>query len=96
VTANEALVLLASEQIEQSSLLNAVKWLLGSVGVFAVGSLLVDRVARQIASEMGPPISGMGPNDPSASVVPLGALFFAGCLVSSLILTIWYHYRSPY
>ena len=96
MTANEALVLLAGEQIEQSSLLDAVKWLLGLVGVFAVGSLLVDRVARQIASEMGPPISGMGPNDPSAFIVPPGALFFTGCLVSSLILTIWYHYRSPY
>ena len=47
--ANEALVLFTGEQIEQSSLLDAVKRLLGFVGVFAVGGLPVDRVARQIA-----------------------------------------------
>lgn len=56
--ANEALVLFTGKQIEQSSLLNAVKRLLGFVGVFAVGGLLVNRVARQIASDTGPPISG--------------------------------------
>jgi hypothetical protein len=57
--ANEALVLFTGEQIEQSSLLDAVKRLLGFVGVFAVGGLPVDRVARQIASDTGPPTSGM-------------------------------------
>ena len=96
MTANEALVLFADEQIEQSSLLDAVKWLLGFVGVFAVGSLLIDRVARQIALETEPPTSGMGPDDLSAFVVPPGTFFFAGYLVSLLILTIWHHYRSPY
>lgn len=94
--ADEALVLFAGEQLKQSSLLDAVKRLLGFVGVFAVASLLVDRVARQIASDTGPPTSGMGPDDPSAFVVPPGALFFAGCLVSLLILTIWHRYRTSY
>ena len=38
----------------------------------------VDTVARQIVSDMGPPTSGTDPDNPSAFVVPLGALFFAG------------------
>lgn len=94
--ANEALVLFAGDGIERSSLLDAVKRLLGFVGVFAAGSLLVDRVARRIVSDTGPPTAGMGPGDPSTFVVPPGALFFAGSLVALLVLVLWNRARSSY
>jgi DNA-binding transcriptional ArsR family regulator len=93
---NEALVLFAGDDINRSSFYDVIKRFLGSIGVFAVASIAVERIAHRIASPPSQPGagSGMGPEDPATFVFSPGLLFFLGCLLAFLVTTVWWYYQA--
>jgi DNA-binding transcriptional ArsR family regulator len=57
---NEALVLFAGDDINRSSFYDVIKRFLGSIGVFAVASIAVERIAHRIANPPSKHGSGSG------------------------------------
>lgn len=94
--ADEALVLFAGDGLSRSSLLDAVKRLVGFVGLFGLLSVVVDRLARRSVPSGEPlsPGAGNPARDPTVLVVPPGVLFFLGSLLALLVVGTWVYYRS--
>lgn len=92
VPTNQALVLFAGDELNRSSLLDAIKQLIGFVGIFAVVSLLVNRLVRPKSPDI---VGSVGPNGGQTTfVLHPGVLFFLGSVVALLAFAGWWHYRS--
>ena len=93
---NETLVSFAGDDINRPSFYDVIKRFVGFIGVFAVASIAVERIAYRIASLPDQPGagSGMGPGDPGTFVFSPGLLFFLGCLLAFLVTTVWWYYRA--
>jgi DNA-binding transcriptional ArsR family regulator len=91
---NEALVLFAGDDLNRSSLLDVIKRLVGFVGIFALVSLIVDRVVRPVSQSTSMVVGGEGSGGSLAYTLPPGILFFLGSLFALLVLTAWWYYRS--
>lgn len=93
---NQALVLFASDDIDHPSLLDALKRLLGVVGIFALLSLIADPLIRQLVT----PSSGGGAGGtggvvpPGAFPIPPGLVFFAGAVLAALVVSGWWYYSD--
>lgn len=92
---NQALVLFAGDELKRSSLLDAIKQLIGFVGVFAVLSLIIDRLARPKPTQHQDIVGSVGPNggQPPLILQP-GVLFFLGSVIALTMFAAWWHYRS--
>lgn len=93
---NEALVLFAGDDLHRSSLLDAIKRLVGFVGIFALISIFVDRIARQwlLRPDQGVTLTSKSSGDPLLFALPPGLLFFLGGLLALLLFIGWWYYRS--
>lgn len=92
---NQALVLFAGDELRRSSLLDAVKRFIGFVGIFALVSVIVERLARPITRDAGVRVAKAGNEGGQATLVlPPGVLFFLGSLLALLAFAAWWHYRS--
>ncbi|MFB6202806.1 MAG: ArsR/SmtB family transcription factor [Halorhabdus sp.] len=99
---NQALVLFASNDIDEPSLVDALKQLLGFVGVFALISLLIDPLIRRLATSTaggagggGGGAGGTGGTVPASSFpLPPALIFFAGAVLAALIITGWWYYQN--
>jgi len=92
---NQVLVLFAGDELQRSSLLEAVKQVIGFVGIFALVSLIVERVARPITLDAAVRVGNSGPDAGQTTfVLSPGALFFLGSLITLLTFATWWHYRS--
>ena len=93
---NEALVVFAGGELRHSSLLDTIKRLVGFISIFAIISIVVDRVTRQLISrpEIVSPGAGQPLADPAMFVLPPGAVFFLGSLLALIVTAAWWHSRS--
>lgn len=92
---NKALVLFAGDNLHRSSLLDAVKRLVGLVGIFALVSAIVDGVVRHRVSRPAVDVgSTKTPGEPTMFGVPPGLFFFLGSLFALFAFGAWWHYRS--
>lgn len=94
--ANDALVLFAGDALHRSSLLDTIKRLVGFIGIFALFSVLVDRIPRQWLSRHTPPPTGTSKaaGEPLLFILSPGVLFFLGGLLALLLFTTWRYHRS--
>lgn len=89
---NQGLLLFAGDDLEQSSLLDAIKRLVGFVGLFALFSLIVDSMVRPKPRDI---VGSVGPNGGQTPfVLQPGVLFFFGSVAALLAFAAWWHYRS--
>lgn len=93
--ANEALVLFAGDEISNPSLFDAVKRVVGSVSLFAIIAVVVDRLARRSAPSGTPLTPGAEPSDSESIIVtvPPGVIFFLGSVLALLVIGAWWYYR---
>lgn len=88
---NQALLLFAGDDLHQPSLLDAIKQLIGFVGIFALVSLIVNRLARPEQRDI---VGSVGYNGGQPTfVLQPGVLFFLGSVVGLLVFAAWWHYR---
>lgn len=92
--ANGALVMFASNDLERTSLWETLKRLLGGVGLFAIVSLAVDRLVRQLAPRPQLTPGTTGPTPSPTFPLPPGAIFFLGAIFALLAVAAWWHLRS--
>lgn len=92
---NQALVLFAGDELKRSSLLDAIKQLIGFIGVFAVLSLIINRLARPKPTQQQDIVGSVGPNGGQTPVIiQPGVLFFLGSVVALILFAVWWHHRS--
>lgn len=92
---NKALVLFAGDDIHRSSLLDAIKRLVGLVGIFALISVLIDRVVRRWVTRPEVQVGGTKtPGEQPLFLLPPGLLVFLGSLLALLVVSAWWYYRS--
>jgi len=89
---SEALVFFASDDLQQTTLLNTVKELIGVVAAFGIISVLVDYLVRRLATSGSAPM-GAGGTEPAVFPFPPGILFFVGSLLTLLSVAVWQYYR---
>lgn len=92
--ANGALVVFASDDLERTPLWDTLKRLLGAVGLFAVVSLAVDRLVRQLATRPRLSPGTAGPTPSTTFPLAPGAIFFLGTVFALLAVAAWWHFRS--
>lgn len=90
---NKALVLFAGDDLNRSSLLDAIKRLVGIIGIFALVSLVVDILLR-LESRSSPVAVGVGggAGGPATYPLPPGLVFFLGSLLAIVVLIAWEHF----
>lgn len=92
---NQALVIFAGDELERSSLLDAIKRIIGFIGIFALVSLIVERLARLTTpDESRIPISTENEVGQTVLALPPGVVFFLGSVFALLAFVAWCHYRS--
>lgn len=92
---NRALVLFAGDNIHRSSLLDAIKRLLGLVGIFALSSILIGRAVRRWVSRPEVHLaSAKTSGEQPVLLLPPEPLIFLGSLLALLIVSAWWHYRT--
>lgn len=92
---NKALVLFAGDNLHRSSLLDAIKRLVGLIGTFALISILIDRAVRHWVSRPDVQLaSANAPNEQPLFLLPPGLLVFVGALLALLVVSAWWHYRT--
>jgi DNA-binding transcriptional ArsR family regulator len=93
---NEALILFASDDLQQPSLLDTVKELVGVVAAFGIISVLVDYLVRELATSGSAPLDGgVGGVEPTVFPFSPGILFFVGSLFALLLVAVWrYSHRE--
>lgn len=92
---NQALVLFAGNQLKRSSLLDAIKQLIGFIGVFAFASLIVEKLVQPISPDVSLQVGHVAPEGGQSSfVLPPGVLFFLGSFLALLAFAAWWEYRS--
>lgn len=91
---SRALVLFASDELQQSSIVDAIKRLVGFVGIFALISVIVERVVR-VESELSGVSVGVGGGTGSQATFSLspGLRFFFGSLLALVAVTGWEYFR---
>jgi hypothetical protein len=91
---SETLVLFASDDLQQTTLLNTVKELMGVVAAFGIISVIVDYLVRELATSGSAPLgAGGGGAEPAVFPFPPGILFFVGSLLAILSVAVWQYYR---
>ena len=92
---NKALVLFAGDTLHRSSLLDAIKELVGLVGIFALVSVIVDSVVRTWVSRPAVKVgTTKTPGEPTMFALRPGLLFFLGSLLALFAFGVWWYYRS--
>lgn len=93
---NEALVVFAGDDLPRSSIFDAIKRLAGLIGIFALISVVVDKLARQVVlqPEVVSPGAGQPTGNPVVFVLSPGIVFFLGSLLALLVLSAWWYSRS--
>lgn len=95
--ADGAVVLVAGERDDGPSLVDAIRRLVGAVGVLGVLSLVADWIVREVtrAPERDQEVTGLATGEPAATTpIPAGELFFLGGLAMLLVAGAWWWYRS--
>ena len=92
--ANGALVVFASDDLERASLWETLKRFLGGVGLFAVVSLAVDSLVRQLVSRPQLAPGTTGPTPSTTFPLAPGAIFFLGAMFALLAVAAWWHLHS--
>lgn len=87
---NKALVVFAGDTLHRSSLLDAIKRLIGFIGIFALVSLIVGSVLRPVTRSVSDDVSA----GDAMFTLPPWLLFFLGSLLALLVVTAWWYYRS--
>ena len=90
---SEALVLFASDDLQQTSLLDTVKGLIGVVAAFGIISVLVDYLVRRLATSGSAPM-GAGGAEPLGFPFPPGILFFVGSLLALFLMAVWRYFSQ--
>ena len=92
---NKALVIFAGNNIQHSSLLDAIKGLIGLIGIFAIMSIIIDRAARYwVASHDVEIWTTKSAGGQQMFLLPPGLLVFLGSILALLVVAGWWSYRS--
>lgn len=92
---NEAIVLFAGDDIHRSSLLEAIKQLVGLVGIIALISVVIDRVVRRLISRPDFRVASTNPPiEQPLFQLPPGLLVFVGGLLALFSVFAWWYYRA--
>ena len=92
---NKALVIFAGNNVHHSSLLDAIKGLVGLIGIFAIMSIIIDRAARHWVASHGVEISTTkSTGGQQMFLLPPGLLVFLGSILALLVVAGWWSYRS--
>lgn len=92
---NKSLVIFAGNNIQHSSLLDAIKGLVGLIGIFAIMSIIIDRAARYWVASHGVEIwTTKSAGGQQMFLLPPGLLIFLGSILALLIVAGWWSYRS--
>lgn len=92
---NKAIVLFAGDNIHRSSLLDAIKRLVGLVGIFALMSVLIDRAVRRWASRPDVHLASTKTSgEQPLFLLPAGLLVFLGSLLALFVVFAWWYYRA--
>lgn len=92
---NNALILFAGDKLRRPSLSEAIKQLLGLVGVFALLSIIVHNLVPVVYQTTEVHLAvGNSPSESPLFTLPPGSLFFLGSIIAIVLFAGWWHYRT--